>query len=307
MKAGRPSLLVIGVASSALFDLTESDAVFEREGEAAYRRFQDALLDEPLSPGVALPFIRRILSLNDLSSKENPLVDVIVLSRNDHDTGARVMRSARYHGLDITRWVFLQGKSPYEYMPAFGMSLFLSANADDVREAIERGLPAGQVIPTAAQDDGSDKTLRVAFDFDGVLADDESDLHFETGGLETFIDHESGNADVPHNPGPLRDLLAGLNALQRVEDARTREDPGYERRIFVTLITARGAPTHERAVNSLKSWGVTVNESFFLGGLDKDGVLSILKPHIFFDDRLQHVGRASASVASVHVPFGFLN
>ena len=33
--------LVVGVASSALFDLTESDAYFREHGELAYRQYQD--------------------------------------------------------------------------------------------------------------------------------------------------------------------------------------------------------------------------------------------------------------------------
>ena len=41
----------------------------------------------------------------------------------------------------------MAGKSPYEYIPAFNASLFLSANEDDVRKAIEAHYPAGVVLP----------------------------------------------------------------------------------------------------------------------------------------------------------------
>ena len=77
--------LVIGVASSALFDLSESDAVFRNEGEEKYRAYQRENLDEILEPGVAFPFIRRLLDLNDLSEDER-LVEVVILSRNDPET-----------------------------------------------------------------------------------------------------------------------------------------------------------------------------------------------------------------------------
>lgn len=100
--------LVIGVASSALFDLSESDAVFRNEGEEKYRAYQRENLDEILEPGVAFPFIRRLLDLNDLSEDER-LVEVVILSRNDPETGMRVMRSVQRHGLDITRAIFMQG------------------------------------------------------------------------------------------------------------------------------------------------------------------------------------------------------
>jgi 5'-nucleotidase len=57
--------LVIGLASSALFDLSQSHQVFLEQGEAAYRDYQLAREHEPLKPGVAFSFIRRLLALND--------------------------------------------------------------------------------------------------------------------------------------------------------------------------------------------------------------------------------------------------
>jgi 5'-nucleotidase len=80
--------LVIGIASSALFDLAASDKVFRESGEEECRRYQEENLDNPLDPGVAFPFIRRLLSLNDLGDEDGPLVEVIILSRNDPDTPA---------------------------------------------------------------------------------------------------------------------------------------------------------------------------------------------------------------------------
>jgi hypothetical protein len=47
--------------------------------------------DDTLQPGVALPFIRRLLSLNGSAADEQP-VEVILLSRNDPDAGLRVFR-----------------------------------------------------------------------------------------------------------------------------------------------------------------------------------------------------------------------
>ena len=68
------SRLVVGIASSALFDLTESDAVFRNGGEEAYRKYQELHIDDPLTPGIAFPFIRRLLSLNDLAKNDDALV-----------------------------------------------------------------------------------------------------------------------------------------------------------------------------------------------------------------------------------------
>lgn len=80
--------LVIGVASSAVFDLVASDAVFQSQGEEEYRKFQQENLHVPLPKGIAFPFIKRLLSVNDLSvNPEDPLVEVILLSRNDFADG----------------------------------------------------------------------------------------------------------------------------------------------------------------------------------------------------------------------------
>nr|WP_145483722.1 MULTISPECIES: 5'-nucleotidase [Streptomyces] len=299
--------LVVGVASSALFDLRESDAVFREQGEEAYRAYQEENRDDTLRPGVAFAFIRRLLSLNDLGEPGDPLVEVIILSRNDPDTGLRVMRSIQAHELPISRAVFMQGRSPYKFMPALNMSLFLSANGDDVREAVAAGLPAGHVLGAAYPDDAADRELRIAFDFDGVLATDAAEQVYQSGGLEEFRAHELRNAATPHDAGPLRDFLAGVNRIQNREEERRRTHPDYEVRVHVSIVTARNAPAHERAVNSLKQWGVRVNGAFFLGGIDKGAVMKVLDPHIFFDDQVTHLESTARTTPSVHVPFGEIN
>ncbi|QPP06561.1 5'-nucleotidase [Streptomyces bathyalis] len=298
--------LVIGIASSALFDLAESDTVFREEGEESYRKYQQEHLDTELRPGVAFPFTRRLLSLNDLSEPTDPLVEVIILSRNDPDTGLRVMRSIRSHDLPISRAIFMQGRSPYKFMPALNMSLFLSANDADVREAVAAGLPAGRVLDSSYVDDPTDRDLRIAFDFDGVLAGDSSEQIYQDSGIEEFRRHELVNAATPHDPGPLREFLAKINKIQRREEEQRQTDPGYKIRVHVSIITARNSPAHERAVASLKAWGVTVNDAFFLGGINKGTITNVLKPHVFFDDQESHLENTS-EVPSVHVPFGRVN
>jgi hypothetical protein len=61
-------------AGFALFDLAEADVVFREMGEEAYRAYQAKHLDDTLGKGVAFPFIRRLLSLNDLVP-EDPLYE----------------------------------------------------------------------------------------------------------------------------------------------------------------------------------------------------------------------------------------
>ena len=300
------NLLVVGIASSALFDLKDADAIFRKHGEDKYREYQEEHISEALKAGVALPFIKRLLSLNDLSADETPLVEVIVLSRNDPETGLRVMRSISHHQLPISRAIFMQGRSPYEYIGALNMSLFLSQNAADVRVAMEMGFAAGQVLGSpAAGQDGAD--LRIAFDFDGVLADDSSEQVMQAGGLPAFHAHQTEHLNEPLPEGRLSDFLRGINRIQDIEQARVSQDPAYNRRVHVAIVTARNAPSHERVVKTLQSWGVRVNDAFFLGGIEKAKVLRVLRPHIFFDDQLGHLESAADEIPSVHVPFGVVN
>lgn len=298
--------LVVGVASSALFDLSESDAYFREHGEGMYREFQEERYDEILPKGVAYPFIERLLGLNDLQP-EMPLVEVIVLSRNDPMTGLRVMRSLEVLGLPISRAVFTQGRAPYDYIGAFEMSLFLSGNLEDVVAATNLGFPAGHVRPSSAVYDTADLSLRVAFDFDGVVGDDSSEAIYKRYGMGPYREHESGLRTEALAPGPLQRLLADLNRIQRVETVHASSDSAYEARLRISLVTARNAPAHERAVRSLRAWGVEVNDAFFLGGIEKSRVLEVLKPHIFFDDQVTHLTPAAQHVAGVHIPYGIAN
>lgn len=301
--------LVIGVASSAMFDLSDSDAVFKRDGEALYRKFQESNLNNPLPKGIAFSFIKRLLSLNDMSPKQDdPLVEVILLSKNDPDTGLRVMKSIEHYKIGMTRAIFMQGKAPYEFIPALNISLFLSGNEEDVESAIRLNLPAGHVMNSAVVDDDEDTGLRIAFDFDGVLADDESESVYQARkDVNEFKAHEVMNAMQPHNPGPLQQFLVRVSSIQSVEEERKRADSSYKNRLRVSIVTARDAPAHERAMNTLKSWGVMANDAFFLGGIEKRKVLGVLRPHIFFDDQSGHLVTASEVVPSVHIPFGITN
>lgn len=298
--------LVIAVSSSALFNLSESNTIFIEKGPKAYKEFQEKHLDKVLEKGVAFPFIKRFLNINNRFKKQLP-VEVVLLSRNSAVTGKRVFRSIHHYGLNISRAAFMEGKSPYEYVPAFNASLFLSANESDVQSAIEAGYPAGVVLPSEIVNDEGDEELRIAFDFDGVIADDEAESIFQSGELTGFHAYEVANSHIPHQSGPLADLFKKLSFLQKLEDKEIEKDKDYKRIIRTAIVTARNAPAHERVITTLEHWGVSANEIFFLGGMDKDRILSRLKPHMFFDDQKGHLESNTGNVPMVHIPFGIAN
>jgi 5'-nucleotidase len=299
--------LVIGVASSALFDLSESNRIFIEDGIEKYREHQEANIDIPLPKGVAFPFIRRFLGINQAFPERQP-VEVVLLSKNSPETGLRVFRSIDYYSLNITRAAFIAGRSPHEYLPAFNASLFLSANPSDVQQAIDSDYPAGVVLQSKVFDDAADTELRVAFDFDGVIADDEAEAVFKKNNdLSEFQAHETANQQTPHQPGPLADLFQKLAFMQRLEQKQLRENPEYKKILRIAIVTARNAPAHERVVTTLKAWGVSVDEAFFLGGMEKSRILTILRPHMFFDDQIGHLESPASDIPMVHIPFGIAN
>jgi 5'-nucleotidase len=297
---------VVAVASSALFHLEESDQVFQRLGEEEYRKYQREHEHEVLPPGVAFPLIKRLLGMNG-NQVDEKIVEVVLLSRNDPDTGLRVFKSIQHYQLPNSRAVFTAGRNPYLYMDSFGATLFLSGNNDDVKDAMERGFPAGCVYPTDYIDDEMDDELRIAFDFDGIIADDSAEKVFQEGKLDSFIQHEVMKKEEPLPPGPLLKFLRGISKLQADDQQRQKHDGSAKSRIRVAICTARSAPAHERVVATLRQLNIRIDEAFFLGGIEKNRVLKVFRPHIFFDDQVGHIEGVASYVPSVHVPFGIRN
>ncbi|MDF2926739.1 MAG: 5-nucleotidase [Paenibacillaceae bacterium] len=297
---------VVAVASSALFNLEESDRVFREKGEEEYRRYQREHERETLEQGVAFPLIKRLLSINGEDKDDQP-VEVVVLSRNDPDTGLRMFKSIEYYGLPITRAAFVAGSNPFRYMEAFNASLFLSANLEDVNAALDMGFPAGRVFPTRFIDDEDGQELRIAFDFDGIIADDSAESVFQQLGMKGFHDNERQKAEERLPEGPLYKFFSGVARLQRREWEKKKDNPGYQPRIKLAIVTARNAPAHERVVLSLRNEDIRMDEAFFLGGIDKGRIMKVFRPHIFFDDQLSHIEGVASFFPSVHVPFGITN
>jgi len=284
---------VIGITSRALFDLDKANDVFRTEGLAAYRAYQRKNEDVPLSAGTGLPLVRGLLGINEQG--QGRLVEVIVISRNDADSGMRIFNSIAHHGLDISRGAFTDGRDASVYLEPFHCDLFLSAEQADVTHALEMRFPAALVCtPPEAIDDQVATEVRVAFDGDAVLFDDESERVFQEQGLDAFLEREAKLADQPMNPGPFKPFLMGLKLIQ--EHFSDERPP-----IRTALVTARNAPAHKRVVNTLRAWGVRVDETFFLGGIDKARVLAVLHPHIYFDDQMSHLEGARVRTPSAQV------
>lgn len=290
--------LVIAISSRALFNLDESHQVYEQQGLQAYSEYQVAREEEPLQPGEAFPLVHKLLRLNERLGPESR-VEVVLLSRNSADTGLRVFNSIQHYDLAISRAAFCGGESPWRYINAFGCHLFLSNEAEDVRYALDCGVAAATLVSSKAGTTGNDQ-LRFAFDGDAVLFSDEAERVFKSEGLEAFTASEQAAAREPLAGGPFKPFLASLHRLQQAF-------PASEAPIRTALVTARSAPAHERVIRTLRAWDIRIDESIFLGGMNKTEFLRAYQADVFFDDQQSHCESASPHIATGHVPHGVAN
>ena len=290
--------LVIGISSRALFDLEAENLVYETQGLQAYINYQHEHENDVLPKGTAFSLVEAFLKLNRLQ-KEHRTVEVIIMSRNSADTSLRIFRSIKHYGLDITRAALVGGAEVTPYLKAFRADLFLSAHAPDVKQAVDNGIAAGMILTGGAKGENGSRIdqIRIAFDGDAVLFSAESEKVFKQQGLDAFMQHETSRADMPLAKGPFANFLMTISNLQHLYHAQEQSP------IRTALVTSRSAPAHERAIKTLRNWGVRVDEAFFLGGVPKTDILASFGAHIFFDDQQVHAEPASTVVPSAVVPY----
>jgi 5'-nucleotidase len=145
--------LVVCIASTALFDCSESHEIWQRDGIEAYKRHQCENINVAVKPGVGFPLVQSLLELNKVVNK--PLIDVVLVSRNDAESAQRIIQSINYHQLSITRMSFTCGMDVTKYLPAWKCDLFLSTGKKQVENVLAgatpdlfKGIAAGLVYHT---------------------------------------------------------------------------------------------------------------------------------------------------------------
>lgn len=301
--------LVVGVSSTALFDLRESDKIFREArdklgDDAAIRKYRQHMFkteDDILSPGTGMPVVKALLELNKHSDDNNsPLVQVVVMSKNSPETGVRILNSIREFELNIPRTVFTGGETVTDYLPAYDVDLFLTTDIQDAQKVADSRECAVALLkepPKSEENEILDK-VRIAFDGDAVLFDEESELVYKAEGLDEFLEHERVHENEPMSEGPYATFLKKLSRLQERLPHQMEFSP-----IRIAIVTARNSPADIRVIKTLRHWGVYADAAFFMGGLEKTQVLKAFKPHIFFDDQDVHLKKASSIVPSGQVPY----
>jgi 5'-nucleotidase len=289
--------LVVGVSTRALFDCEDEHRVFAQDGESAYCALQREREANPFRPGCAFQLIKRLLALN---SAGNPkLVEVVLLSRSKPDQALRIFRSCEEHGLAVFAGSFTGGRPVAPYARAWGVDLFLSKDDEDVRSVLAVGIAAARLAPAPlAPTPTNPDEIHFALDGDAVTFGSESEVLYCKAGLSAFERHERVNAQQPLAPGPfggvlLRKLLA-LRSLTKGANGANQ--------VRLSMVTAREAPAHERAIRTLRHWGAIFDEIHFVGHRTKAPFLAAAGALIFFDDSEARVEAASRLVMAGHVP-----
>lgn len=270
--------LIISISPETLFDIQSDNTIFDT------------------GPGLSL--IRKFLEINKLYP-EYEFIKILITGNKSLDYQKLLNSMDRYK-------LF----SSCEILPAglninvqkLDIDLHLSMNQEEVRQLIQHGQGAGVLLPSPVitTKDAEDTEFRFAFDFDGVIADDESEIVFETNGksYEAFFEHEAKYAHKILQPGPIAPFFKKVASFKEYD---------YRNKIRISIITSRKLKTIERPLNTLKSWDIKIDDIFVMNGQEKSGVLKNLKPHLYMDDQLKHLGGQIRDVCFIHIPFGIKN
>ncbi|XP_051507171.1 cytosolic 5'-nucleotidase 1A-like [Myxocyprinus asiaticus] len=278
----RMSSFTIAVSSCALFKPEDGDTGVYRD------------------KGAAFPFVQALQMVNqhleDQSQAPENRFKIVLITTNGQDMAW--LNKSEYN-LNIAQICKVtKEKTVLDHLKDIKPILYLSTNQQNVREAINAGYGAATMFQGKYLEQ-SNEMLRVAFDGDGVLFSDESERVFKEQGLEGFIQNERTLEDTLLELGPLKDFAGALVNFQLLQ----QNCP-----IRTYLITSRG--TNSPGIRALKTLqkNLEINEAVFLSGAPKEPVLMAINPHIFFDDKMEHVQEARNNmVIAAHVPFGVRN
>lgn len=326
--------ITVGLSTSALFDMRESDHIFRTRGTAAYQKHMIDNEDKPFIPGHAFALIETMRDINDALGET--LFDIVLVSKNDIWTGARAVKSCYHYNLPFSGALFSNGNPTTPYLSAYGVDWLISTHTDDVDAAVKMGIAANtinspvldqhplQLLSTlkrprkpanenTAQDTAQNaaaqklspvfnRKLHFVWDLDRVVFGPESDDVFGEMGLDYYREHEKKYAAEMLSDGPF------MKIAKIVGDV-ARKFPDGNSPIISSVLTARGNEAALRAMLSLRGKGIVFNGiAHFAGGRDKDRMLKIMREQekqntiLFLDDSSRTIDMTSKVVASGLVP-----
>lgn len=305
----------IAVSTSALFDMAEPDAIWEREKAGTlpagtYRQFMRDNIDTPLKPGPLYDFIKIFLSHDDH--------ELVIASKNSSLTGLRAIRTLFNDSIVPSQYIFTNGADIVEYLPVYGVNQFISTNQQDVEAASLLGIPCAHVSHNKEVDQ-----TRIQELLSGTK-ETESNKISKLYTKPHLVVHNNAEADSKDQPPakkgaaktafkkaapPLAYALDfdkvvagassddffvdnGLDGYRLHEgkkfDHPIEEGPWFSEfkkmasdktgRYILNIVTARGGIPGLRFMNMFGLWNIdTTGELHSMAGVDKTPVLEILK------------------------------
>ncbi|UJR12271.1 hypothetical protein I4U23_016448 [Adineta vaga] len=310
--------LVICIASTALFDCTKSHQIWKSDGLEAFKQYQRENVNKPLKPGVGFPLVQSLLQLNKVLEK--PIIDIVLVSRNDAESGQRIINSIHYYKLSIDRMSFTCGEEVTKYLSSWKCDLFLTTEEEQVRRALAggsshlcQGIAAGLVyhiipesVPVQPVTIPSDNSI-MASSVTSISSNmstwpkDQVRIVFDGDGVLFFEEPQPTESDRRTDPvslakGPMQAFALKLQNVRRALGDNNRW------RIRTFLVTASTDASAKRVINTLKEWGLELDETHILNGLDKTPFLRVIDPAIFFDHSNEHFQPSIQFIPAVHVP-----
>lgn len=218
----------------------------------------------------------------------------VLLKHAEDVTVSRSLREVEAEGVALLCCEAL-GLDGSEYLRALEVDLFLSKEEQAVKDALAAGISAGLIYGGPSELTLSEGVPVLAFDGDAVLFSDEADRVYREKQLAGFAESELKNANIPLATGPLRRFAEALEELRATYPI---DSPPFR----IALVTARDLTYCERPMQTLRAWGIRIDQGFFVSDMSKNVVLAALKPLIFFDDSAKNCADACASTPTVRVP-----
>ncbi|CAF3076119.1 unnamed protein product [Rotaria sp. Silwood2] len=252
--------LVVCITAAALFDCTEAREILNRDGFEACKEHQRANLMVPHQPGVGYPLVRSLLALNEAAEKQ--LVEVVLISCTDSDSGERIRQSIHHYELPITHEdqvrTVLCGTSSKAFTgiaAALVCSIVnttpnISSNPIQIPESLHCQESDSKLDMTVLPSEVNTSTkyvpsaslpylswpegqVRIAFDGDSVLFSDQAECVFKTEGLEGFFEFERKHGHIALPKGPMQAFALKFQKL------RQSLGENHKWRVRTFLVTAR--------------------------------------------------------------------
>ncbi|XP_051881382.1 cytosolic 5'-nucleotidase 1A-like [Pristis pectinata] len=277
-----PQAITIAVSSRTLFNMAEERAIYEADGLESYVKYQQDHENEPLKKGLAFALMKALetvnLRLHELYPGSDEIFDIVLMTNNHAQVGVRLINSINHYGLSIERFCLTGGTSPINYLKAYHTNLYLSSDPVKVAKALSEGIAAATLCHLDKDTQLSEQQLRVAFDGDSFVNQEVSEKS-----SKDYMLSESACDFEPKDHGPLVGFLEAIGKLQKKFYAKN-ERMDCPIRVFL-IIKKGGSAVGLKALKTIRSWGLDVDEAFILSGLSATVLLEKICPHIYFDEQ----------------------